>query len=535
MKVRTRVRRGTLLLAGLLAVATVGTAVTHAEEVSAAAERPNIIFFLVDDMSADLLPYMDNTRALANNGTRFTNYIVSDSLCCPSRASMFTGEFPHNTGVRTNLNSDNGGYAAFRRHEGRTYATALHGANYRTGYLGKYINEYQVPGDGFHVPGGWDEWHVQGRDGYGNYDFRTATYIREQNVKRIEESGDNQYLTDVLGNRAVNFVERSRQLAPNRPFFLQVAPFAPHSRLGYEAGEREPHFPAAMRDRPASAGWPGAEFPHGDCGGRDCGDIDVANELPAFNENTQDKPSWVRREALADGAVKTLREDFRNRIRMVQAVDDMVGRVVGALTPAERDDTFIVFSSDNGFHLGQHRLLRGKSTAYDHDVRVPLLVKRPGRAGNGDFVRDEVVQNVDLFATFLDMAGIGQAAQNSRDGRSLLGLIRNQNQPNWRDGALIEHRRPNPNAAGESDPDADEVTAAAGNSTPPTYRAIRTKSELFVQYNGGAREYYNLNEDPNQTTNRPNDPRADRLARALSPLADCGDGSTGCWAAAHLN
>jgi N-acetylglucosamine-6-sulfatase len=131
----------------------------------------------------------------------------------------------------------------------------------------------------------------------------------------------------------------------------------------------------------------------------------VSRELPSFDEDTSDKPDWVRREPLAPGLVDDLRTDFRNRIRMVQSVDDMVGRVLAKLTPAERNETFIVFASDNGFHLGQHRLVRGKATAYDHDVRVTLLVKRPGRVGNGDFVRNEIVQNVDLFATFLDMAG----------------------------------------------------------------------------------------------------------------------------------
>jgi arylsulfatase A-like enzyme len=533
MKHLIRSKRVAFVIAGLLGGLAATTGVTYAE-VTVAAKRPNIIFFLTDDLSTELLRYMDNTRSLANNGTRFTNYIVSDSLCCPSRATMFTGEFPHNTGVETNKSSDGGGYPAFRRHEDRTYATELHRANYRTGYLGKYINEYKVNGADFHVPPGWDEWHVQSGDGYGEYDYRTATYIREHNVKRVDASGDHEYLTDVLSRRAVNFLERSRAQAPNQPFFLQISSYAPHQRVPFKASQREPRFPAAMRDRPASAGWPGAEFRGGDCGGPDCMGIDVAKELPAFNENTQDKPDWVRRDPLSDATVRTLREDFRNRVRMVQSLDDMIGKVVGALTPAERDDTFIVFSSDNGFHLGQHRLVRGKGTAYDHDVRVPLLIKRPGRADNGSFVRNEVVQNVDLFATFLDMAGIGRAAQNSRDGRSLLGLIRNHDQPNWRDAALIEHRRPNPNAAGEPDPDADDVTAAAGNATPPSYRAIRTKTELFVQYAGGEREYYNLASDPNETDNHPNDPRADRLARALTPLSNCGNGRTDCWAAAHL-
>ncbi|MFI7636139.1 sulfatase-like hydrolase/transferase [Nonomuraea sp. NPDC049400] len=108
-------------------------------------QQPNIIIiiiiFLVDDMSADLLAYMDTVRGLADDGTMFSNYYVSNSLCCPSRASMFTGQFPHNTGVATNKNSDRGGYKAFAPHESRTYAVALEQAGYRTGYLGKYINE----------------------------------------------------------------------------------------------------------------------------------------------------------------------------------------------------------------------------------------------------------------------------------------------------------------------------------------------------------------------------------------------------------
>ncbi|MFD0469055.1 sulfatase-like hydrolase/transferase [Nonomuraea thailandensis] len=153
--------------------------------------------------------------------------------------------------------------------------------------------------------------------------------------------------------------------------------------MGAQAGDKEPRFPPARRDRPKNQ-FPAGEFPHGDCGGPDCASIDVA-ALPAFDEDTADKPSWVRREPIGPNVVKELRKDFRDRIRMVQSVDDMVERVLAALSPEELRTTYVVFTSDNGFHLGQHRLLRGKSTAYDHDVRVPLLVKRPEAGGTASW------------------------------------------------------------------------------------------------------------------------------------------------------
>jgi arylsulfatase A-like enzyme len=486
--------------------------VTAAAPLRAQADRPNIIFFLVDDLSSDLLKYMDNARSLADNGTRFTNYFVSNSLCCPSRASMFTGEFPHNTGVLTNVGTDSGGYAAFERHEDRTYAAALHRQNYRTGYMGKYINEYPV-GENFKVPTGWDEWHVAGGAGYGEKNYGITDFVRETGVRRFVRDNDT-YLTDRLARTAEDFVERSRAQAPNRPFFLQVATFSPHQRVPYNPGEDEPRFPPAPRDRP------GGEFPQGDCGGPGCQSIDVTQELPSFDEDTSDKPGWVRREPLGDNVVSELRTDFRNRVRMVQSVDDMIGRVLAELTPAERDDTFIVFASDNGFHLGQHRLVRGKGTAYDHDVNVPLLVKRPGRTGNGDFVRNDIVQNVDLFATFLDMAGAGR---DDRDGRSFLPLVRNQNEPNWRNAALIEHRKPQ---GSEADPDFDDLAAAT-----PSYKAVRTNNDLYVEYANGEKEYYDLKADQLEQNNKPNNPRAGQLAGPLRELGNC---AQNCWAATHV-
>ncbi|SEG80110.1 Sulfatase [Nonomuraea solani] len=197
MSVTRNVRRS---LAMALAVVLALTMTSQAGANTVQPKRPNIIFFLVDDMSADLLPYMDTVSALATDGTRFTDYYVSNSLCCPSRASMFTGQFPHNTGVATNKGSDGGGYQAFQKHEGRTYAVPLDQAGYRTGYLGKYINEYPVATD-YHVPAGWDEWHVAAGGGYNEFKYQLTRYIREQGQKPIDPGGG-KYLVDELGQRA---------------------------------------------------------------------------------------------------------------------------------------------------------------------------------------------------------------------------------------------------------------------------------------------------------------------------------------------
>jgi arylsulfatase A-like enzyme len=476
---------------------------------------------------------MDTVRSLAHDGTTFSDYYVPDSLCCPSRAAMFTGQFPHNNGVRTNQGYDHGGYRAFERHEARTYAASLHQAGYRTGYLGKYINEYPA-GDGYRVPAGWDEWHVSAAGGYNEYKYRLTRYIKEKagGARPIDRS-DGTYLVDELGQRAVGFIERSRKYAPGEPFFLQVSPFAPHNRVNVKPGDKEPRFAPAQRDRPKDR-FPGGEFPHGDCGGTDCASIDVTT-LPSFNEDTTDKPSWVRRKPIGAKLVKKLQEDFRDRIRMVQSVDDMVARVMGALTEAEKRNTYIVFTSDNGFHLGQHRLVRGKSTAYDQDVRVPLLVKRPATARRGDLVTGAIAQNVDLFATFLDLAGVGAPERDSRDGRSLLPLIQGQQVADWRKAALIEHVRPNPKTPGQPDPDADALKK--GNSRAPTYSAVRTAGELYVEYEGDPKpEYYNTVTDPRQESNDPGNARTTALSKALDRLKGCGrPGAVDCWTAARLS
>jgi N-acetylglucosamine-6-sulfatase len=495
------------------------TARTPDEGAAQAQAKPNIIFILTDDLSRNLTPYMTALNDLKSRGTTFENYVVADSLCCPSRASILTGEFPHNTGVRTNTDAnDDGGYPTFRDrgHNQRTYAAALDDAGYRTGHLGKFMNEYTF-GPDYRPPAGWDEWHVASGGGYGEFSYDITRFVKDAQggpVREIDKlrkdpaHPDKTYLTDVLKDRAVNFIDRS----DGQPFFLQVSTYAPHSRVGDNPGE--PRFPAAYRDRPRRQGGP---TEHGDCGPAACNEIRHPRG-GAFNENTDDKPAWVRRKALdPKSEIPAIDTKFRDRVRMVQSVNDLIKGVLASLTPAQAQNTYVVFSSDNGFHLGQHRLLSGKSTAYDHDIKVPLIVAGPGVRHR---VAPQLAQNVDLYPTFLRMAGI---ASQQRDGHSLLGILQGENPAQWRKGALIEHRRPG-TAAG--DPDAEP---AGENSTPPSYRAIRTADKLFVRYGPNSTEYYDLTTDAPQNDNKPN-AAPGWISAEVDRLAACGTpGHTPCW------
>lgn len=512
----TRKLTATLSAAALMTSGCTVTSDAKAQDAGDGAGRPNIIYFLVDDLSADLLPYMDTVKGLADGGATFQNFFVSNALCCPSRASMFTGEHPHTTGVKMN-NGPEGGFEAFKRHEERTYATALE-KNYRTGYMGKYLNGYPMKA-GYHVPPGWDEWHVGNNGGYSEYDYKLSRYIEGKH--RGIGNGRGRYLVDVLGERAANFLKRARE--DDKPsFFLQVAPFSPHSGITGDEGSR---FPAANRDRL------GGEFPNGDCGGTDCAQIEASEKLQSFDVKTENRPEWMRGAALTDAEKEKLTRDFRDRIRMVQVVDDMVEHVLKSMTEAERNNTYILFGSDNGFHVGQHRLLHGKTTALDHDARVPLLVRRPGASGGTTEV-PEIAQNVDLYATFADIANGSEPGPTSRDGRSLLPLIHGQHPADWRNAALIENWAPVKRAPG-IDPDA---VNKSGNAQPPTYRALRTVDDLLVDYDAYEPfEYYDLQNDAAQEHNEPAHPRVDELQQPLRDLAQCGlPGYPSCWEAAHV-
>jgi arylsulfatase A-like enzyme len=454
------------MAAACLALAACGAS---AAEPRPAPERPNIVFVLTDDLAWNLVQYMPQVQRMRQQGTTFDDYFVTDSLCCPSRSSMFTGRFPHNTGVFTN-GGDDGGYQTFnaRGNQNATFATALRANGYRTAMMGKYLNGYQ-PADP--VPPGWSEWDVAG-DGYPEFDY--ALNENGHVVKYGHQPSD--YLTDVLNRKGQNFIGAAAK--DGKPFMLEIATFAPHGP-----------FTPAPRDKDA---FPGLTAPRG----------------PAFNEaDMSDKPAWIKSHpALKPKQLTTIDTSFRKRAQAVQAVDKMIGDLRTSLRKAGVDrDTYLVFTSDNGFHMGEHRLMQGKMTAYDTDIRVPLVVTGPGvTAGR---TTDALAQNTDLCPTFETLGGATVPA--TVDGRSLVPVLKGGAQT--RDGVLIEHHGPDHQA---TDPDLP----APGSGNPPSYEALRTGNEVYVEYADGEREYYDIKRDPNELDNTVNQVPAARLSRLRSTL-----------------
>jgi arylsulfatase A-like enzyme len=395
---------------------------------------------------------MPHLLEMERQGVVFPNYFVTDSLCCPSRSSIFTGQYPHNTQVLFNAGT-RGGYGQFVRvgDTKKTFAVSLHKAGYRTAMMGKYLNGYP-PTD--KPPAGWDEWDVTGGEGYREFRY----HLNENGHVHKYGRKASDYLTDVLSNRAVQFMNKSQ----GKPFLLEVATYAPH----------KPSTPAPIDQNT----FPTARAPRG----------------PSFGRLPKNAPPWLARYGpLSPVDVAALDKEYRLRVESVQAVDRMIGRLQRDL--AARGllrNTYFVFSSDNGYHMGQYRMLPGKQTAFDTDIRVPLVVTGPGvPAGRVD---SSLASSIDLAPTFEQIAGA--RTTYPRDGVSLLDLWHGQPAPaEWRKAALIEHR----SSRNRNDPDIQGSRSGLG----PSYEALRFSNALYVEYFDGEKEYYDLSRDPLEMNN----------------------------------
>jgi N-acetylglucosamine-6-sulfatase len=482
----------------ILAASTPAAGTLPARPVAAAdlaVTPPNIVLVLTDDLAWNLVQYMPQVKKLQQDGMTFTNYTVTDSLCCPSRSSILTGNFPHDTGVFTNGGAD-GGFGAFTSlgNESRTFAAALQGVGYQTSLMGKYLNGY-LPADTQggtqpYVPAGWTDWRVAG-NGYPEYNYD----LNENHT--VVHYGDSpaDYLTDVLSRKGSAFIGRS--VTAGTPFLLEISTFAPHG----------PFTPAAedLTD------FPGLTAPR----------------TPAFNKLPANAPSWLAgNEPLTTAEKDKIDADFRKRAQSVQAVDRLIGNLRATLqAKGIAENTYLVFTSDNGFHMGEYRLTNGKQTAFDTDVRVPLIVAGPGVAPGSS--RPEIVQNIDLAPTFQRIGGT--TVGSTVNGRSLLPLLNGDAAAGWRNASLIEHHGPNQLA---DDPDLQSLR----NGNPITYEALRTATYTYVEYSNGEREYYNRVDDPYQLNNIAGQLTATRLAAlhgALRGLVDCHTHSD-CWTAGHV-
>lgn len=460
------------------------------------ADRPNVVLILTDDLDVGLLrrhgARYPNLAKLAAEGTTFENSFVTDPLCCPSRATTLRGQYAHNHRILGNR-PPLGGAKKFRTlgHEGSTAATWLREAGYGTMLVGKYMNDY----DGDHVPVGWDGWYaVSG--GHHSHDLNENGWIHHYDAGRF-------HLDDVLAEKASTSVRLPPEYGA--PFFLWVGTRAPHAPAE-PAPRHEGTFPEARLPRSAS-----------------------------FDEaDVSDKPGWVRDNPRLEG-IPAMQDLYRDRLRSMLAVDELVGRLMDALRETgELDDTYVFFTSDNGWHAGEHRLSTGKWTAYEEDIRVPLIVRGPG-VPEGRTLPHMVLNN-DLAPTFADLAGV--STPEFVDGRSLAPLLGEDPPPvdGWRSAFLVE-------AATELGPGA--IPPLSGDPLPdywrhvpraeywgrPGFEAVRTEDRLYVEYGTGEHELYDLKGDPHQLDNRYE--KADpallrRLRDRLAALRTCS--GSGCRA-----
>jgi N-acetylglucosamine-6-sulfatase len=447
--------------------------------------RPNFVFVITDDLSWNLVSYMPNLQALQRAGTTMSRYYVVDSLCCPSRSAIFTGQYPHDDGVFTNAGND-GGYFAFNQHgdEQKSFALALHKAGYRTAMMGKYLNQYMPA---YPEPPGWDEWDVAG-NAYGEFGYNLNQNGRQQHYGKDPQD----YLTDVLAAKASSFIDSSA--ASGRPFMLEVATFAPHA----------PYTPAPRYAHAAQQ----LTYP----------------KTPAYDRLPANPPPWLAKHpSLSAADQATITTTFRKRVEDDLSVDDMIGELENELRAKGLDrNTYFVFSSDNGFHMGEYTLISGKQTAFETDIRVPLIVSGPGvPAGR---VVSQLTSSIDLAPTFETLAGL--PVPGGVDGHSLAGLWHGRDPVGWRLAILIEHHGPDfwPD-------DPDRQTSKPGD--PPTYEALRTATALYVRYAGGFQEYYDTATDPYELDNLAGKGVPEVLRQALSALENC-HGGAACWAAAQL-
>jgi N-acetylglucosamine-6-sulfatase len=453
----------------------------------ASSKKPNIVFVLADDLAMNLLQYMPNVQQMQKEGTTFSNYFVTDSLCCPSRSSIFTGKFPHDTGVFTNT-GDDGGYNTFnsKGNEAHTFAVALQHGGYKTAMMGKYLNGY-LPRLNRPAPG-WNEWDVAGMG------YKEFNYALNENGKIVRYGQrPEEYLTDVVARLGDAFIRKSA----GHPFFIEIATFAPHG----------PYIPAP-RDADK---FPGLTAPR----------TAAYGARPDANA-----PNWLKGIfPLRPVDKENIDKDFRMRAQSVQAIDKMIGELRAELARLGEDNTYFIFSSDNGYHMGEFSMRPGKMTSFDTDIQVPLIVIGPGLA-KGQVV-DSIAENVDLCPTFAELAGV--SSEVSPDGHSLVALLRGEHPADWRDFALVEHRHPVPNAD-----DPDVPVPHGGN--PPSYEAMRTANAMYVEYMTGEVGYYDLVRDPAELHNAAQnlDPaKRKKLHDALEANKNC-HGAEACWAAQKL-
>ena len=443
--------------------------------------RPNIIVIMTDDQDdMGSMSIMTKTKSLlADKGVTFKNSFVDNAVCCPSRATFITGQYSHNHSI-LDIEPPLGGYGKLHPTAQNTLPVWLQQSGYHTALIGKYLNGYGTEIPGTTVPPGWHFWNgLVDKSTYKYYNYT----ISENGTLHTYGNSLADYQTDVLAKKAADYI--SSRTDSSQPFFLWLTPMAPH--IPISNGSPTPRYEGLF----SSLALP---------------------QAPSFNESdVSDKPSFIQSRPLMSGAtIDSIQTDFRLQRERLLAVDDMVKTVIDILEASGKlDNTVIIFTSDNGFFNGEHRLPTNKRLVYEESIRVPLVIRGPG-IPNGE-TRTSLVSNVDLPATIIDFAK-NVTPGRALDGKSLIPLLQNPSTP-WRTTILLQG--------------LDRFPPA---NTPllGTYQAVRTNSYKYAEHatvNGIEKEFYDLKNDPYELTSAHNNPR---YASVISSLQSTLTGLKSC-------
>lgn len=450
---------------------------------SPSSRRPNVVLILTDDLDVaigGMTPLTKTRKLIGAEGISFSNAFVASPLCCPSRASILTGKYPHNHHVFNNTLEGNCSSAAWRKsEEPHAFPALLRArANYQTFFAGKYLNQYRCQEDNGvkHIPPGWSHWvALEKNSRYYNYTLCVNGKARKHGADYRKD-----YLTDLLANVSVEFLQREFE----QPFFMMVSTPAPHSPW-----TAAPQYQSRFEQQKAPRN-------------------------PSFNVHGKDK-HWLIRQAkspMSNTSINVLDEVFRKRWRTLLSVDDLVEKIVNTLKAwGHLDNTYIFFTSDNGYHAGQFSLPLDKRQLYEFDIKVPLLVRGPNIKPNQ--TSQMLVTNVDLGPTILDIAGIN-VDTTQMDGMSFLPVMEGKiNSSSWRTDFLVEYEGEGGNVTdkacpllgpGVSECFPDCVCEDAYNNTYACVRVIAPSVNLqYCNFNDNDVfvEIYNVTADPFQLKN----------------------------------
>jgi N-acetylglucosamine-6-sulfatase len=373
------------------------------------AKRPNIVYIITDDqdIKLDSLNYQKKLqKMMTNEGLFFDNAFVTTPICCPSRASILTGRYPHNTGTFENQAPLGCSSQSWRdRNENRTIGAVLSANGYKTGFFGKYLNQYGLKHSGVgpeHVPPGWDKWYaLVGNSKYYNYDVSNDGKTEHHGSSYAED-----YFTDRIKNESVDFIMSMK--GKQSPFFMYISTPAPH-RPATPAPQYQSTFAGIPAPRTASYNKPGSDK-----------HWIISQGTPVMNSDTM-------------GIVDQL---YQDRLGTILSVQDLVEEVISALNDIdELKNTYIFYNSDHGYHLGQFKQQGEKRQPYEEDIRVPLIVRGPNVAP--DTRTSSIALSIDLYPTFLDLAGV--TLPDGVDGRSLKNIMTGQKESSWREDFVVEY------------------------------------------------------------------------------------------------